>query len=223
VTAPSRHKISTVVFDIGKVLIEWDPRHLYRRIFETPEEIEHFLATVCTSDWNLEFDRGKPFAEGVAELVAEFPDHEAAIRAFDERWGEMVPGLVEGTLALMERLEARGVPLYAITNFSGEKYAEARLRFPFFDRFRGVIVSAHERLVKPDRAIFELLLSRHGLKAEECLFIDDSAANVAGARAVGMVAHHFKSAAGLERELEALGLLDRDARLIDGECWGQDE
>jgi 2-haloacid dehalogenase len=195
------HKITTVVFDIGNVLIEWDPRHLYRRIFATPDEIEHFLANVCTSAWNLEIDRGKSFAASVEELVASFPEHEAAIRAFDERWSEMVPGLVPGTLALMERLEERRVPLYSITNFSAEKFAEARLRFPFFDRFRGVIVSAHERLLKPDRAIFDLLLSRYGLKAEECLFVDDIARNVAGARAVGMAAHHFEGAAGLEKEL----------------------
>ncbi len=107
----------------------------------------------------------------------------------------------------MERLEARGAPLYAITNFSAEKFAEARLRFPFLDRFRGVIVSAHERLLKPDPAIFELLLSRYGLKAKECLFIDDSAANVAGARDVGMAAHHFKDAAGLEHALIAYDLI----------------
>ncbi len=200
-------KITTIVFDIGNVLIEWDPRHLYRRIFATPDEIEHFLATICTSAWNLEIDRGRPFAEAVAELVARFPQHETAIRAFDERWGEMVPGLIPGTLALMERLEARGAPLYAITNFSAEKFAEARLRFPFLDRFRGVIVSAHERLLKPDPAIFELLLSRYGLKAKECLFIDDSAANVAGARDVGMAAHHFKDAAGLEQALIAYDLI----------------
>lgn len=200
-------KITAIVFDIGNVLIEWDPRHLYRRIFATPDEIEHFLSTVCTSAWNLEIDRGRPFAEAVAELIARFPAYEAAIRAFDERWAEMVPGLIPGTLALMERLEARGAPLYAITNFSAEKFAEARLRFPFFDRFRGVIVSAHERLLKPDRAIFELLLSRYGLRAEECLFIDDSPANVAGARDVGMAAHHFKDAAGLEKTLAAHQLI----------------
>jgi 2-haloacid dehalogenase len=200
-------KITTVVFDIGNVLIEWDPRHLYRRIFDTPEEIELFLSTICTSAWNLEFDRGKSFAEGIAELVAKHPKHEAAIRAFDERWGEMIPGLVPGTLALMERLEERQVPLYAITNFSAEKYAEARVRFPFFDRFRGVIVSGREQILKPDTAIFDLLLNRYDLRAADCLFIDDSVANVAGARSAGMRAHHFRDAKGLETELAALGLL----------------
>ena len=199
--------ITTVVFDIGNVLVQWDPRHLYRRIFATHDEVEHFLGNVCTSAWNLEIDGGKPFAEAVEELVARFPEHGMEIRAFDGRWNEMVPGLVPGTLALMERLEARGVPLYAITNFSAEKFAESRLRFPFFDRFRGTIVSAHERLLKPERAIFELLLARYRLQAEECLFIDDSADNVAGARAVGMAAHHFKAAVALEKELAAYQLI----------------
>jgi 2-haloacid dehalogenase len=202
-----KQQITTVVFDIGNVLIEWDPRHLYRRIFATSDEVERFLSTVCTSAWNLEIDRGKPFADAVTELVASFPEHEKAIRAFDERWGEMVPGLVPGTLALMERLEECGAPHYAITNFSAEKFTEARRRFPFIDRFRGVVVSAHERLLKPDRAIFELLLSRYGLAASACLFVDDVAANVAGAQAVGMATHHFKSAAELEKTLVAYRLI----------------
>jgi 2-haloacid dehalogenase len=206
-TAALSTAVTTVVFDIGNVLIEWDPRHLYRHIFATSEEMERFLATVCTSAWNLELDRGKSFEQGVAELVDRFPHHEEAIRAFDLRWDEMVPGLVEGTLALMERLEARGVPLYAITNFSAEKFEIARRRFPFVDRFRGVVVSAHERSVKPGRRIFEILLERYALRAEDCLFIDDSAANVTGARAVGMTAHHFKDAAGLEKILVELGLI----------------
>jgi 2-haloacid dehalogenase len=206
-TDAERLAITTVVFDIGNVLIQWDPRHLYRRIFATSEEMEDFLATVCTSAWNLELDRGKTFADGVAELVDRFPHHESAIRAFDLRWDEMVPGLVEGTLRLMERLEARGVPLYAITNFSAEKFEVARRRFAFLDRFRGVVVSAHEQTVKPDRRIFEILIERYGLRADECLFIDDSKVNVAGARAVGMAAHHFKAAAGLEKTLAELGLI----------------
>jgi 2-haloacid dehalogenase len=202
-----RGKVTTVVFDIGNVLIEWDPRHLYRRIFDTPEEVEHFLSTICTSAWNLEFDRGRSFAEGVAELVAKHPQHEAAIRAFDERWDEMVPGLVPGTLALMERLEEKHVPLYAITNFSAEKYAAARVRFPFFDRFRGVIVSGRERILKPDRAIFDLLINRYDLRAADCLFVDDSMANIAGARAAGMEVHHFRGAEGLAAELAARDLI----------------
>jgi 2-haloacid dehalogenase len=207
VTAPPVSRVSTVIFDIGNVLIEWDPRHLYRRIFDTPEEIETFLSTICTPAWNLEQDRGRSFAEGVAELVGRHPDFEAAIRAFDHRWDEMVPGLVPGTLALIERLEATGAPLYAITNFSAEKFEEARLRFPFFDRFRGTIVSGRERLVKPERAIFELLLARYELRAEACLFIDDSPANIAAARSLGMATHHFTNAQRLEAALVELQLI----------------
>ncbi len=206
-TAPPVPRVSTVIFDIGNVLIEWDPRHLYRQIFDTPEEIERFLSTICTPAWNLEQDRGRSFAEGVAELVERHPEHEAAIRAFDDRWDEMVPGLVPGTLALIERLEAKGAPLYAITNFSAEKFDEARLRFPFFDRFRGTIVSGRERLVKPERAIFELLLARYELRAEACLFIDDSPANIAAARSLGMATHHFSNAERLEAALVELQLI----------------
>ena len=206
-TAPPVSRVSTVIFDIGNVLIEWDPRHLYRRIFDTPEEIETFLSTICTPAWNLEQDRGRSFAEGVAELVERHPDFEAAIRAFDHRWDEMVPGLVPGTLALIERLEATGAPLYAITNFSAEKFEEARLRFPFFDRFRGTIVSGRERLVKPERPIFELLLARYELRAEACLFIDDSPANIAAARSLGMATHHFTNAQRLEAALVELQLI----------------
>jgi len=205
-TSPAR-RVSTLVFDIGNVLIEWDPRHLYRRIFDTPKAMEAFLSEICTPAWNLEQDRGRSFAEGVAELVAKHPEYEAEIRAFDERWAEMTPGLVSGTLALVERLEAKGAPLYAITNFSAEKYEEARLRFPFFDRFRGTIVSGRERLVKPDRAIFDLLLTRYALSAGECLFIDDSAANIATARSLGMATHHFRDAQRLEVELVELELI----------------
>jgi 2-haloacid dehalogenase len=207
VTAPPVRRLSTVVFDIGNVLIEWDPRHLYRQIFDTSEAIEKFLSTVCTPAWNLEQDRGRSFADGVAELVARHPEHEAAIRAFDERWDEMIPGLVPGTLALMERLEANDAPLYAITNFSAEKFEEARLRFPFFDRFRGAIVSGRERLVKPGRAIFELLLARYELRAETCLFIDDSPANIAAAHSLGMATHHFSNAERLEAALVELQLI----------------
>jgi 2-haloacid dehalogenase len=199
--------VSRVIFDIGNVLVQWDPRHLYRKIFDAPGVMEAFLSEICTPAWNLEQDRGRSFAEGVAELVARHPEYEAEIRAFDERWGEMIPDLVPGTLALMERLEANGAPLYAITNFSAEKYDEARLRFPFFDRFQGAIVSGRERLVKPDRAIFELLLKRYGLSAADCLFIDDSSANIAAARSLGMATHHFRDAARLEAELVEFQLI----------------
>ena len=186
-------RASIVVFDIGNVLIDWDPRHLYRKIFADPARMDWFLAEVCTPDWNIEQDRGRTFAEAVAERIALYPDLAAEIRAYDERWHETVSGPIEESVALLEALRAKGVRNFAITNFSSEKFALARQRFAFLNGFEGIVVSAEEKLLKPDPAIYRVLLDRHGLAAEDCLFIDDSAKNVEGARAVGMHGHHFKA------------------------------
>jgi haloacid dehalogenase superfamily, subfamily IA, variant 3 with third motif having DD or ED len=199
---------TTVVFDIGQVLIEWDPRHLYREIFEGYEDLmEHFLDNVCTPAWNLEQDRGRPWDEAVSVLTAEYPDCAELIRAYHERWEEMVPGPMPGTPELLLELKERGTPVYSITNFSSEKFVLAQKRFDFLTVFDGIVVSGDERLVKPDPAIFRLLLDRYGLTASDCFFIDDSPANVEAARMVGMVTHHFTSADRLRGELEGLGLL----------------
>ena len=194
-----------VVFDIGKVLIDWDPRHLYRTIFSDDQEMEAFLRDVCARDWILELDRGKPFAEAVTERIALFPHYEREIRAFDERWHETNRGVIAGSMAILNKLQHAKVPNYAITNFSAEKFEGAREIFPFLNSFDGIVVSGRERLLKPDAAIYRLLLDRHGLKAADCIFIDDSAANVAGAKALGMHGHHFIDAEGLARELRAQG------------------
>jgi 2-haloacid dehalogenase len=199
--------VDTVVFDVGNVLIRWDPRFLYRQLFAEEAAMERFLAEICTEAWNLEQDRGRDWPEATAELVARHPDQADLIRAYSDRWHDMVPGEVEGTVALLEALRDRGVPLYAITNFSRAKFAEAQARFPVLRGFRDVVVSAHERLLKPDPAIYRVLLDRNGLEAGRCLFIDDSEKNVRGAEAVGMRAHHFRDAEGLRAELVALGLL----------------
>ena len=194
------------VFDIGNVLIRWDPRSLYRKLIHDEAEREHFLSNICSSAWNLEMDGGKPFAQGVAERIALFPDKAHLIRAFDERWLETLDGAIEGSVAILEELRAKGIPTYAITNFSGEKFALASRHFLFLAAFDGVLVSAHERLLKPDRRIYELLCSRHGLTPAHCLFIDDSHPNVEAARAVGMRGHHFTQPERLRAELKAAGL-----------------
>ncbi len=197
---------SVVVFDVGNVLIEWDPEHLYRKLIPDAAARADFLARICTMEWNLEQDRGRRWAAAVAERTALFPDHAPLIAAYSDRWHEMVPGEVPGSVAILERLREAGVPLYAITNFSSEKFAEAQARFPFLTRFIDVVVSAEEGLLKPDPAIYRRLLDRNGLAASDCLFIDDSEKNVIGARAVGMRAHHFRDAAGLAAALRAEGL-----------------
>lgn len=196
-----------VVFDIGNVLIGWDPRALYRKIFASEDEVTWFLGNVCTSDWNLEQDRGRSFADAIAEATARHPQHAKAIEAYDRRWAETILGPIAGTVAILEELDARGTPLYAITNWHQDKFRETRGRFSFLDRFRDIVVSGDERLIKPDPAIYELLLARNGLTAESCLFIDDSHRNVAGAQAVGMQAHHFTSPEALRGHLASQAIL----------------
>ena len=169
---------------------------------------EWFLANVCTPAWNIEQDRGRSFAAGVAELLALHPEWEHEIRAFDERWEETVAGEIPGSIELLARLKGKAA-LYAITNFSREKFALSFERYAFLREFDGVIVSGHEGLLKPDPAIYHLFLERYGRQASRCLFIDDSQRNVDGAVAVGMQAVHFRDAAALAAELARFGLIER--------------
>lgn len=202
--------ITHVVFDIGNVLIEWNPEYLYRKLIPDNEERQNFLATVCTPDWNLQQDLGRSWDEAIELASKEHPDKAGLIKAYSERWHDMVPGEIPGTRALLLELKENGVPLYAITNFSSEKFAETRNRFPFLNTsFIDIVVSAEERLLKPDRRIYETLFARNSLDSEVCLFIDDSVANIDGARETGMAGHHFTSAQSLERELADLGLIAR--------------
>jgi 2-haloacid dehalogenase len=200
-----------VVFDLGGVLIDWDPRHLYRKLLADEAAVEEFLATVCTPEWNAELDRGRPFAEGVAQLVERHPEHAAAIAAYHERWPEMVAGDIPGTVEVLAELRAAGVPLYALTNWSAETFAITRGRFEFLEWFDGLLVSGEERVTKPDPAIFQLLLDRFGLDPTATVFVDDSAANVAAARRLGFDAIGFTGHEELRRELVARRLLPRSA------------
>jgi len=199
--------LKAVVFDLGGVLIDWDPRYLYRKLLDDEAAVEEFLATVCTPEWNAEQDRGRPFAEGVAELVGRHPVHAAAITAYQERWPEMLGGAVGGTVEVLAELRAAGVPVYALTNWSAETFGIARERFEFLEWFDGVLVSGEERMIKPDPAIFRLLLDRFGLDPGATFYIDDSPANVAAADRLGFDAVRFTSPAQLRRDLEARGLL----------------
>lgn len=196
-----------IVFDLGMVLIEWDPRHLYRKVFADEAKMEWFLANVCHGAWNLEQDRGRPWDEAIADAIARHPEHETEIRLFRERWMEMVPGAIAGSVRLLDDLHKRGAALYAITNWNGETFRETRARFGFLDLFRDIVVSGDEKIIKPDPAIFALLCKRNGLKAEDCLFIDDSMKNVKGAEACGWQGHHFTSPEALRADLARRGLL----------------
>jgi 2-haloacid dehalogenase len=203
--------VKAVVFDLGGVLIDWDPRYLYRKLLDDEAAVEEFLATVCTPEWNAEQDRGRPFAEGVAELVERHPVHAVAITAYHERWPEMLGGAVGGTVEVLAELRAAGVPVYALTNWSAETFGVARERFEFLEWFDGVLVSGEERMIKPDPAIFRLLLDRFGLDPGATFYVDDSEPNVEAAGRLGFDAVRFRTPARLRRDLEARRLLGRPA------------
>lgn len=200
-------QIKSVVFDVGRVLVQWDLRHLFAKLIADPAELDWFLAHVVTPEWHFQHDAGRPLAEMVPELKAQFPGYAAYIDAYATRFIETIPGPVAGSFALVEELAARGVPLFAITNFGAEFWDQFRPYYPIFDHFRDIVVSGVEKMVKPDAVIFQLALSRFGLEPGQAIFIDDSVANVVAARENGFHGHHFTNAGVLRDELTVLGLL----------------
>ncbi|MGI9406902.1 MAG: HAD family hydrolase [Hyphomicrobiaceae bacterium] len=194
-----------VVFDVGGVLLDWNPRYLYRKLLPDDATIEAFFDEVGFSAWNISLDAGRNWDEAVAELGSRFPHRQALIEAAHFRWFDMVSGPIIGTVEILEALNADDVPLYAITNFSSEKWIGAKERFAFLNHFRDTVVSGDEKITKPDPAIYECLLQRNSLEPENCVFIDDSAANVASATAIGIPAIQFKSPAALRNDLVANG------------------
>jgi len=200
-------EVRTVLFDLGGVLIDWNPRHLYRRMFSDEAAMEQFLATVCTQTWNEEQDAGRPFHETVELLVARHPQHAREIRAYDLRWGEMMRDGIEESVAILGELRVGGVPLFALTNWSAEKFPLARDRFAFLAWFDGILVSGEEKLKKPDPRIFQLAVRRFGLDPTRTLYVDDAEKNIAAAARLGFKTHHFVEAEALRKRLIACGLL----------------
>ncbi len=199
---------TAVIFDVGRVLYDWDPRFLYERLIEDEAALDAFLRDVVTHDWHFQHDAGRDFADTSAELIAEHPHHAELIGHWGPRFLESIGDPIPGMHALVAELDEAGVPLFAITNFSHEWWPPFREReAALFDRFRDVVVSGAEKLVKPDAAIYRLALDRFGLKPRQAVFIDDNAANIAGAAAVGMTALHFTGEPKLRGELRKLGLL----------------
>jgi 2-haloacid dehalogenase len=204
---PATGWIEAVVFDLGGVCIDWDPRHLFRSLFDGDDAaMEYFLAEVCNRDWNAQLDEGRPWAEAVEDLSRRHPEFRAHIVAFRERWAEMLGGAIDDTVAVLDRLHRAGVPLFALSNWSAETYPIARPKFPFLEWFDGVVISGEERIRKPDPRIFRLLLERYGLRAESTAFIDDVAENVAAAQAIGFVGLLYRDGDGLRHDLGRLGL-----------------
>jgi 2-haloacid dehalogenase len=199
--------IAAVVFDVGRVLVQWDLRHLFSKLIADPAELEWFSTTVVTSEWHFQHDAGRPLGEMVDERCAEYPSHAYLIRAYADRFNETIPGAVPGSLELVEALHQGGVPLFAITNFGHELWMRFRPTYPVFDRFDDIVVSGTEKIAKPDPAIFALAALRFGYPPGAMLFIDDNEANVIAARECGWLTHHFVDAQVLELDLRARGLI----------------
>ncbi|RIQ11071.1 HAD family hydrolase [Jiangella rhizosphaerae] len=200
-----------VVFDLGGVLVDWDPRYLYRTLLPSEDAVERFLAEVTTPEWNAAQDAGRTWADAVATLSAEFPEHAELISAYDTRWIETIGGEIEGTVELLRELrDAGSVGLFALTNWSAEKFPLAMERFEWLSWFEGIVVSGTERLVKPDPRIFQLLLDRYGLDASSTVYIDDNPPNVDAAADLGMTSLHFTGPDRLRDELSQLGLVSPD-------------
>ncbi len=200
-----------VVFDLGGVLIDWDPRYLYRKLFDDADEMEWFLANVVTREWNARQDVGRPFHDAIEELVVRHPGHAPLIRAYLERWPEMLGGPITENVGILADLRAAGVPLYALTNWSAETFPLARATFEFLGWFRGIVVSGEELIGKPDPRIFRALLARFDLEPELVVFVDDLPDNVEQARRLGMDAIRYTTPHELRQALRELGLLERSA------------
>jgi 2-haloacid dehalogenase len=205
-------KRSVAVFDLGGVLIDWNPRYLYRKLFRGDEDaMEYFLANVCTSNWNSQQDAGRSLTEACAVLTSKYPQHSKMIDAWRERYDEMLGGPIQGTVMLLAELRSAGVPIYALSNWSAETFPAAWKRFDFLRWFKGILLSGEVRLLKPDPRIYRHFCEAHAVDPAEAIYIDDLKPNVEGAVAVGMHGIHFTDPPALRRELTGIGLLSEES------------
>lgn len=198
--------IDAVLFDLGNVLIRWDPRYHYRERFPSEEEMEAWLAEVTPSAWNHEMDRGKPFAQAIAERTVLYPEHAELLGEWKSQWQRMLGDAIDDTVTLLDDLRTHGYRIAALTNWSAETFPVARERFPFLGWFEDVIISGVEGLAKPEPAIFEVALKRTGFVPERTVFIDDNEPNIIAARALGLHTIHFSSADACRNDLRELGV-----------------
>jgi 2-haloacid dehalogenase len=198
--------IEAVVFDLGGVLLDWNPRHLYRKLIADPAEIEDFLGSICTQQWHLSHDRGANTERSCRALAAQHPAHADLIMAWANRGEEMIAGQYDAAIAVLAEVRASGVRCFALSNMEAETFAVRRTAFPFFNLFDGCVISGLEGVAKPDRRIFEILLARYELKPESTVFIDDMAGNVVAASELGIRAVHYSDADQLRKELRGAGL-----------------
>lgn len=198
---------NTIIFDLGGVLIDWNPRYVYRKIFKTEEEVEWFLANVTTSQWNENQDAGHPLHEATEELIAEHPEWEPEIKAYYGRWLEMLGDQLHETVEILTQLKKTGkYKLYALTNWSAETFPHALDRFEFLKMFDGIVVSGREKMRKPSAEFYKILLARYDIDPSGTIFIDDSLRNVEGAEAVGITGIHFHNPSQLKEQLQRLGI-----------------
>lgn len=204
----SSRTINTLVFDLGGVLIDWNPEYLYRTIFPDEKERNWFLSTICTLDWNEEQDAGRTLQEGTEYLVKKFPDHEASIRAYYDRWKEMLGGPIHDTVEIFRQLKFNtDIRLYALTNWSAETFPVALELYEFLHWFDGRLVSGEEQIRKPSPGIYQLLIDRFGIRPSEAIYVDDNLRNVIPARELGFHGIHFHSPEQFRKELIELGVL----------------
>jgi 2-haloacid dehalogenase len=198
--------INTIIFDFGGVLVDWNPRYLFRDYFQDDEKMEWFLGNICTDDWNIEQDCGRLISDAIQSLVEDFPEHKKEIEMYYGEWETMLKSEIPGSIEILYELEKK-FPLYGLTNWSAETFPKALKRFEFFQVFKGILVSGEDKLIKPDVKIFELMMERFSLKPETSLFIDDNLKNVEASRNFGIQTIHFQSPEQLKRELESLHIL----------------
>jgi 2-haloacid dehalogenase len=202
VTAP----LSTVVFDLGNVLLDWAPRRLYRELIDDPGELDYFLETVCSRAWHDRQDRGYSTDAATAELQAQYPDYAELIGAYYSRWPDMTAGSLPATVDVLRELRDAGIRLIGLTNWPAETFAPARDRFEFFAWFEGIVVSGEEGVAKPDEEIFSLLLDRYGVDPTTAAYVDDTMVHVETARRLGLTAFQFTDAVTLRSDFAAVGL-----------------
>lgn len=196
-------KITTIIFDLGGVLIDWNPRYVYRDIFDTEERIDWFFENICTNEWNENQDAGRSLLEATEELVAKYPEYEMEVRAYYDRWEEMLGGPIPETVEILRSLkETKKYKMYALTNWSAETFPVALQRYDFLQWFDGIVMSGEERTRKPFPEIYQVLLDRFEVNSSEALFIDDSLRNIKGAEAIGIAGIHFQSPQQLLQDLK---------------------
>lgn len=200
--------VKTLVFDLGGVLIDWDPRHLYRKLIPDESELDFFLSEVCSPDWNAQIDRGKSFQEAVDGLAVVYPEYSMQIQAYYSRWEETITGPIHGAVKILEGLRGAGYPLAALSNWSAETFPKVADRFEFLNWFDPLVISGEIGLIKPAPEIYHYLLREINREAEECIFIDNSETNVLAAEELGFICIHFSSPEQLQVKLEGLGILN---------------